>query len=287
MDLSDLHLEAAPYPAAFRPAPPAFDVLVAAGDICEGSARAVGVVAALARGRPVVFVLGNHEPWRRDLATERKAARRAAERHGVVLLDDAVAVCAGVRFVGGTLWTDGGLAGPAWQPGQATGEPICIDSGGGPHRITAGDAAALHSRTRRAIEATLARPPASSPCDGRPLVVVTHHAPHPCCLPPAHRTGWAAGHAASDLSHLTDAGMATLWVHGHLHRSVDLVRPAAPASSAIRPRPASPIRRSGTIAWSRSDEGSDVRAQGGGGVCGAASARAVSRGVAASRRQKW
>lgn len=34
--LSDLHLETLPYPENFRPAPPAFDVLVAAGDIQEG-----------------------------------------------------------------------------------------------------------------------------------------------------------------------------------------------------------------------------------------------------------
>ena len=37
--LSDLHLEAMPYPERFQPAPRPFDVLVAAGDVWEGSVR--------------------------------------------------------------------------------------------------------------------------------------------------------------------------------------------------------------------------------------------------------
>jgi Icc-related predicted phosphoesterase len=56
-------------------------------------------------------------------------------------------------------------------------------------------------------------------------VVVTHHAPHPACLPPAHPSGWLAGNSASDLSDLTDAGTAVLWVHGHIHEAVDMIRP--------------------------------------------------------------
>ena len=110
--MSDLHLETVPHPEAFRPVRLAFDVLVVAGDLWEGSsARALAIVAGLADGKPAVFVLGNHEPWHRDLAEERAAACRAADRHGVTLLDDDEAECAGVRFVGGTLWADGELAG--------------------------------------------------------------------------------------------------------------------------------------------------------------------------------
>lgn len=95
--LSDLHLNTVPYPEAFQPARPAFDVLVAAADVWEGSsARAMAIVAKLAGGKPAVFVLGNHESWHRDLVEERVAARHAADRHGVVLLDDGEATCAGV-----------------------------------------------------------------------------------------------------------------------------------------------------------------------------------------------
>lgn len=62
--LSDLHLEAMPYPERFQPAPRPFDVLVAAGDVWEGSVeRVLDALARLAAGKPVVFVLGNHEHW--------------------------------------------------------------------------------------------------------------------------------------------------------------------------------------------------------------------------------
>lgn len=64
----------------------------------------------------------------------------------------------------------------------------------------------------------------AQPAEGRPLVVVTHHAPHPLCLLVSYRTGWNAGNAASDLSNFTDASRIALWVHGHIHDSVDLVR---------------------------------------------------------------
>ncbi len=219
--MSDLHLEAVPYPEAYRPRCAGFDVLVAAGDVQHGSARAVATVARLAQGKPAVFVLGNHEPWHRELSAERAAARRAAARHGVVLLDDTEATLAGVRFVGGTLWADGRLGGQDAAPGQVTGELVHVaQDGGGARLITSGDQAALHARTRGVIEAALA-----GPRDARPMVVVTHHVPHLLCVPAAYRQHWVAGNSASDLSHLTDTGRAALWVHGHLHETVDLVQP--------------------------------------------------------------
>lgn len=219
--MSDLHLDAVPHPEAFRPVRPAFDVLVVAGDVWEGSsARALSIVAGLADGKSAAFVMGNHEPWNRDLDRERAVARRAADRHGIALLDDSTATVSGIRLVGGTLWADGLLAGRDAMPARATGEPVRVTHDGGTRPITGADAAALHRRTLQAIEMVLA-----GPRDGCPVVVVTHHAPHPLCLPTGQRTGWAAGNAESDLSHLTDTGMADAWVHGHVHATVDLTRP--------------------------------------------------------------
>ena len=219
--MSDLHLELVRHPEAFRPACPAFDVLVVAGDFWQGDTdRGLRTVAALAGGKPAVFVLGNHEFWNREVTHERSAAQRTAARHGVVLLDDDITELAGLRFVGGTLWADGLLAGIDATPDQATGERIQVGQGRRTRPITGQDEAALHRRTRAVIESA-----AAQPADGRPLVVVTHHAPHPLCLPEAYRTGWAAGNAASDLSGITDTGRIALWVHGHIHDTVDLVRP--------------------------------------------------------------
>lgn len=224
--MSDLHLETVRYPDAYRPRCAGFDVLVVAGDVWKGSsARALATVAQLAQGKPAVFVLGNHEPWHRKLEAE-----RAAARHGVTLLDDGEATLAGVRFVGGTLWADGKLGGQDATPGHATGEMVRVArDGGGTRLITTGDEAALHRRTLEVVEAALARPG-----DGCPVVVVTHHAPYPLCMPAAHRSSWVAGNSASDLSHLTDTGRAALWVYAHLHHWWTWCDREARASCATR-----------------------------------------------------
>lgn len=220
--LSDLHLETLPYPENFRPEPPAFDVLVAAGDIQEGDpGRAFAVLRRLAGDRPVAFVMGNHEHWNGTVDEDLALAKVLADRAGVTLLDGNRVVLAGCRFVGTTLWSDYRLAG-ALDPDTPTGEPIDIahDDAGGSHLITIGDAAALHRRARAALSARIAEGDAALP-----LVVVTHHAPHPDCIAPVQRGTWNAGNSASDLSALTDSGRVALWVHGHVHHSLDLTRP--------------------------------------------------------------
>lgn len=217
--LSDLHLETVPYPEAFEPMRPDFDALIAAGDVWEGDARrAMETVARLAAGRPAVFVMGNHEYWRGHLDEVLADARQIARQYGVTLLEGEATVIEGVRFAGATLWADGCLAGRELTPEALTGEQIGIAHDGGSHLITVGDAINLHRAALAQLEALLALP-----WEG-PTVVVTHHAPHPLCLAEEYRQRWAAG-AASDLTHLTDSGKIDLWVHGHLHQSVDLRRP--------------------------------------------------------------
>ena len=220
--LSDLHLETLPYPDNFRPDPPGFDVLVAAGDIWEGDpGRGFAVLRRLAGDKPVVFVMGNHEHWNGIVSEDLALAPVLAARDGITLLDGGSASLAGCRFIGTTLWSDYRLAGEL-DPATPTGEPIDIahDAHGGSHLITIGDAAALHRRARAALSAEM------DAHDGTlPLVVVTHHAPHPDCIAPAQRGTWNAGNSASDLSALTDSGRAALWVHGHVHHSLDLPRP--------------------------------------------------------------
>lgn len=220
--LSDLHLETLPYPENFRPEPPFFDVLVAAGDIWEGDpGRGFAVLRRLAGNKPVVCVMGNHEHWNGVVHEGSALARILAERVGVTLLDGTRAIHAGCQFVGATLWSDYRLAGQL-DPDTPTGEPINVahDDHGSSHLITIGDAAALHRRARAALAARIA-----GSDDTLPLVVVTHHAPHPECIALARRHTWTAGNSASNLSTLTDAGRVALWVHGHVHHSLDLIRP--------------------------------------------------------------
>ena len=112
-------------------------------------------------------------------------AKRQAVRLGVTPLDGNAVELAGVRFLGGTLWADGRLSGIDATPDQATGDRIDVAHAGGARRITVGDAIGLHRKTRRVLDRLLA-----APRDRRKVVVVTHHAPHPLCLPPGAPSPW-------------------------------------------------------------------------------------------------
>ena len=245
--LSDLHLEAVPHPDAFDPPRPDFDVLVCAGDVWEGRTDlACAFLRQLAGDRPVVFVMGNHEHWNGEIEENLTEARLWAEANDVTLLEGEEATIEGtrpdntpfgpVRFVGCTLWSDYRLAGAGADPRAETGEAVMVqhmdDHGGGEHWLTVADAIALHERSRarltELIEAHGTEMGGTEAHDDPavPLVVVTHHAPHPDCLSPERRGTWAAGNGASDLSELTDRGTVALWVHGHLHGRTALRRPA-------------------------------------------------------------
>ncbi len=240
--LSDLHLEATHYPQNFRPERPDFDVLVVAGDVFQGDPeQALRIVAELADGKPAVFVMGNHEYWHGMVPGDLTTARLEAERLGVHLLEGDEVEIAGLRFLGGTLWTDGSMGSHRTLPGARAGEPIQVAAGVEGHRaLTNGDAARLHSQLRACLEVQL-----SNPRDARPVVVVTHHAPHPLCIAEHLRGSWCAGNSASDLSHLTDTGLVDLWVHGHTHCTHLLRRPHGTriVSNAAGPRNSNPAFR--------------------------------------------
>jgi predicted phosphohydrolase len=177
------------------------------------------MVAKLVAGKPAVFVMGKSEYWNEELLTGLAAAKGLAHDLGITLLDNNAVDLAGVRFVGGTLWVDGRLSGLNETLEAPTGDDIDVVHAGGARRMMVSDAITLHQKTRRALDQMLA-----ARRRHQKVVVVTHHAPHPLCLPPQIRDTPAAGVFASDLSELIDDRQPDLWVHGHIHRRVDFVR---------------------------------------------------------------
>jgi Icc-related predicted phosphoesterase len=109
-----------------------------------------------------------------------------------------------------------------------------------------GDAITLHRHTRRVLGRMLA-----PPRQERPVVVVTHHAPHPLCLPPVARSAWAVGISVSDLSALIEGARPALWVHGHIHARVDIshVGTRIVCSAAGRGSPTRAFSRMGSSRW--------------------------------------
>ncbi len=217
--LSDLHLESVRYPEAFEVRGLDFDVLVSAGDAwSERPDRGIEALRRLAGEAPVVAVPGNHCSWGRTIPEAREVAAEAARAHGVTWLDDAAATVAGVRFLGSTLWSDYASSGTPWPDAARTGDDIEVGRGYSWKHLRVREAREMHGHAQAFLSDGLAE------AREGPTVVVTHMAPLRECVPPDARP-FALDNSASDLSRLTDSGRAALWVHGHLHSSVDLRRP--------------------------------------------------------------
>jgi predicted phosphodiesterase len=214
--LSDLHLERAPF------TPPAVeaDIVVLAGDIAPGTAG-VDWARDWLGGRRAVYVAGNHEFYGESFTELPDGLRTRAGESGVQVLENDESVVEGVRFLGCSLWSDFGFAGPQRrQYSMAVCERIVNDyrqirvsSSGRPLR--AQDTLTRHLESRAWLAERL-----GEPHDG-PTVVITHHAPIVREPPEDPLLAAIGGAFASDLSSLMGAGTVDLWIFGHIHRTVD------------------------------------------------------------------
>ncbi|NKK72473.1 phosphatase [Rhizobium leguminosarum bv. viciae] len=219
--VSDLHLE---FQEPFEEPPPDnVDVLVCAGDVMtKGVVPSIKWLAKFAPDIPVVFVAGNHEFYDSCLQSDILEAREAARSHPHLhFLENEAVEIGGVRFIGGTLWTDFRLFGrnPSVhmsyaQSGMNDFKKIKFSKA--PYRkFKPIDAYRKHVKTRDFIAAQLREHA------GLKTVVVTHHAPSPRSIAPSFRHDPLSACYASDLDDLLCEAGPTLWVHGHLHHRND------------------------------------------------------------------
>ena len=218
--LSDLHIDVnRRFPFELPTPHPDHDVVIVAGDICQGLAEGVRfIVSQKLNAKPAIYIGGNHEFYGHDRHGELADGRLEAARHpNVHLLErDSVAID-GVAFIGCTLWTDYNYGGVREQAramhyaARRMSDHRLISDGKGawsPER-----ALAEHEASRRWLSDQLAWSTA------RTRVVVTHHAPSRSSVQPRYRDDLLTAAFASDLNDLV--AKATLWVHGHLHASAD------------------------------------------------------------------
>lgn len=223
--ISDVHLEFGPF--QFPLPMPDFDVAVFAGDIGQPISAAVSWMAkqeafGSLRGRPVIYVPGNHEFYRSVMYHNLTDGRAAAEAAEIELLFRRAAVIEGVRFVGCVLWTDYRLHGtpkPSMvYAGQNLNDHRLIryeEEGGHFSRFMPWHAAAEHR-----LDLAFLRRELANPHDGA-TVVVTHHAPHRNSIQPRHLDSLLSPAFVSDLNHLIEEYQPDLWIHGHDHGSHD------------------------------------------------------------------
>ena len=215
---SDLHLEfisASESSYTGIAAAPDADVLVLAGDIHNGTA---GIEVFKVWPMPIVYVSGNHDVWGcADLDERMAEMRQACTGTSIHFLEKDAIVIDGVRFLGTTLWTDYLLFGFDVRPyimdycGRSMNDHSRINVAG--NGITPLQLLTRHEASVAWLTAQLAQP-----FDGK-TVVVTHHAPHLASVVSWHKSEYLVAAYASDLMHLMD--VPTLWLHGHVHVSVD------------------------------------------------------------------
>jgi len=223
--MSDLHLETQEY----RWPLPGGDVLIIAGDLCHARCLAAGpddpgalkqrdrvlrlADHARARFAHVLLVLGNHDHYDGAFAETAQLLRTGLP--GATVLDDDTVEIDGVRFFGGTLWTDFSGRTQLDAVRRRCGEFFFVkvrEPDGSTRKFRPEDALAAFDATRAALAASLAA------ANGRRTVVVTHHAPSRLGLNPHHAGNGLDGAYASDLDGWI-AGLAdvSVWVHGHTH----------------------------------------------------------------------
>lgn len=205
--VSDLHCESHPWlPTSI----PEHDVMIVAGDVSNGCFDTVRELHALRQpGKNLVFVPGNHDVFgsRLDVFTPALAGPVYILPAGQSIVID------GVRFVGGTLWTDFALAddvyaSESWAARHMPEYENAFNDDGG--ALWPAHTRLAHAQHRDAIKGVLSKPLAG------PTVVVTHHAPSRKSIRGSVDIPDAA--FASDCEYLLRRYRPELWVHGHVHQ---------------------------------------------------------------------
>jgi len=211
--ISDLHREDND---AFNPPATDADVVLLPGDIDVGVA---GVEWAMNTfSKPVVYVLGNHEPYGHNVDILLDQMRELTRGTHVHVLENEACIIEGVRFIGATLWTDFELADDAYAlmlESEARKSDFRMIEVGRPSRpIRAADMVERHRNSREFIRRM------SNLDDGARNVVVTHYGPSSQSIVARRQSLSMAATYASDVEALMGPNIVA-WAHGHLHDSVN------------------------------------------------------------------
>lgn len=225
--LSDLHLES----QAFAPRLPQGDVLLLAGDLCHASCLEPGrqdrysigqrdrVMRFLDQARAhfahVLVIAGNHEHY--DGVFEDTAGLMRRHLPGVRVLDNEAVELAGTVFFGTTLWTDFEGRNPAAMDAvrRRMGEYFFVKrrrADGVLAKFRPEDALLAHDAAWNALHVAVAA------AAGRPMIVLSHHAPSRLGLDARFAGNGLDGAYASNLDDaIQSLGTIHAWVHGHTH----------------------------------------------------------------------
>ena len=212
--LSDLHLEFAPFQTAQVDA----DVVVLAGDIHVGS-KGIQWARKQFPGKPVIYVLGNHEFYRFSLPGLTEELKQEAAGSQIHVLENGAVEIAGVTFLGCTLWTDfqisGNRAAAMRYAEESMSDYQIVRFDPEQRSLRARDTVQLHTESVTWLRGQL------SQCKTERTVVVTHHAPSSRSEAPYHANSPLKPAFSSDLDEIIEQSGVPLWIYGHTHYNTD------------------------------------------------------------------
>lgn len=222
---SDLHTEFGKFDYVPIPGDKA-RTLVLAGDIGVGTTHLETVERLCQEFKHVVMVHGNHEFYDNEVYEVRKAWEKIQSFSipNLHVLDDSVVCLDGVRFVGGTLWTD--MMNEDYHTIQIAAKNmsdyhVCkiektiyghLDI----YALHPNDTIKLHNITKQFIIDVLLEEYSGK------TVVVTHHLPLGACIPKKYKNSTLSGAYYSNLEEIFEKYQFSAWIHGHTHDRVYL-----------------------------------------------------------------
>jgi len=208
--ISDLHQEFGYTDILFDNA----DIVVLAGDVNLGI-KGIEWIKSKIPGKPVIYVLGNHEYYKGSYPKTLHKIKEAALDSNIFVLENSFVDIEEIRFHGATLWTDFSIFGNPIEYGM-----ICqsvmndykkIKRDPSYSKMRTVDIFKIHQLSKLWLQESL------EAARGMKNIVVTHHAPSIHSVPEQYKNDPVTSAYASNLEDLVQEYQPLYWIHGHIH----------------------------------------------------------------------
>jgi Icc-related predicted phosphoesterase len=223
--VSDLHLEfERNAPVQFELPITDADVIVLAGDIGVGFYEEFEYCKHVIKthNKPVIFVLGNHSFYANGADVKNiRDQWRAVDIPNLHYLDEGISTTIdGVRFMGGTLWTDFVLKGET-EADDASRFLASMNMNDFRNTIIGDESWTPKKSVIEHWKIRLSMTRMFDDDNEIKTVVVTHHLPSYKSCDSSYRDSEMNPAYASHMDEFVKSSNASLWIHGHTHRSAD------------------------------------------------------------------
>jgi len=197
-------------------------VLLLAGDIGVGLDSKLMLLTMCKHYKAVVMTCGNHEYYHRIMDDiDSRYRDMSDEIDNFHYLQNSTAIIDGVRFIGGTMWTDlnKGDWSTCFNASQKMNDYHYIryfNEQGRDVRLTTDESRSLHRQFKIFLESELQNSWVGD------TVVVTHHSPCEMSVSEFYKgTSLNAAYYEDMTEYMFLDNAPAIWVHGHIHSSSD------------------------------------------------------------------